>query len=84
MHAHLVYRQFQCVVVVAGTANMMLITSPIVRVMTPGDRGPSLTASVVSTRAGGMAAQQGEIPQFWQLLTAHDSGLIQVCRWQVK
>ncbi len=61
----------------------MLMTSPIVRVLSHSERPPSITASIASVRppgggSGGHGVGANEIPQFWQLLTGHDCGLIQV------
>ncbi|RMZ53790.1 hypothetical protein APUTEX25_003929, partial [Auxenochlorella protothecoides] len=69
-----------------GTVNAMAITSPLVRVLLPAERGahPAATASVISLapRSGGTgpggAALATELQQVWQLLTVHDSGMVQV------
>ena len=56
----------------------MLIVSPVVKVTTAADRVASVTSSVVSVTGRGGLAAQSEVVQFWQLVTAHDCGLIQV------
>lgn len=60
-----------------GAANQMVITSPLVRicVSSPVAAVAAGTGSVLSTRS---TAANSEVPQTWQLLTAHNNGIVQV------
>ena len=61
-----------------GAAVSMLLVSPLVRVNTAPDLSSSLGSALSGSSVNSLVFKNTELPQSWQLLTGHGSGVVQV------